>query len=810
MRHSSFQSQKGTVLLVALCFVTVLGISLAGYLAVCSRTMQLSNRTFQTGLSQQLAEMGLEEGLRAFNKNNWADWSNGTAVDWTLDTTNKRATATITFPAGKFGQGATGSVKIRVDNYDANQLGSAWISPKTYRIGEQVGYNGVWYSCVRAHSNQAPNRLATLAYWVPEPFPWKWRPNSSYRIQDVVNYDHDNDGTGTWFRCTANHTSPTTWTGADWTPIGAIALYGTSYWSHSNGDIFYYPNGTTWYRWNADSPATTYVSTPEISWDYDSTRQYKFNDLVCYGSTYTWYRYINATAASGNLPTNTTYWENALTGGAHGWSSSSINYNLGDVVYYGSTSQWYRCILAHTSSGSLTPTNATYWSNTPLLSNVWNEQRQYSNQDTVFYQGVWYLSQQNNNYGQNPATTSGYWISTAATANQWSTSTAYAVGSHRSYGGVWYRCISATTNQSPNDSAYWTNAWTQSSGATTGATVIYAEGTINIAGSGSTKTQLRANIAPAPLFPNAAGATTNLTISSGTGTVDSYNSTEQPYSSGSAGSSAVLAAGSTLAINGTTAIKGYLAWPSPPAGISTGTTLNGQPLSTDKSRISRSPFIPTFDPLPRPSLSSAFGSWNFPYGLPLATNPTGTVTIGTPGAVTPSRYYFIGSLDIASSGYDIATLNIIGPVILYTDGNLRIRTGGTLEIATTGSAEIHVDGSIRVDDASNGIINRTLDPKKLTLISDVSSTFSQFYRDTTNPFYGVIYVPNTTTALGFEIATGVVFHGAVTAKNITFSSEATLHYDTSLRTAVISGVDQPYAITEWRELTDPAEKITLP
>ena len=40
--------------------------------------------------------------------------------------------------------------------------------------------------------------------------------------------------------------------------------------------------------------------------------------------------------------------------------------------------------------------------------------------------------------------------------------------------------------------------------------------------------------------------------------------------------------------------------------------------------------------------------------------------------------------------------------------------------------------------------------------------------------------------------------------------EAKLHYDTSLRYATFGGVDQPSAITEWRELTDPAEKAVLP
>lgn len=41
-------------------------------------------------------------------------------------------------------------------------------------------------------------------------------------------------------------------------------------------------------------------------------------------------------------------------------------------------------------------------------------------------------------------------------------------------------------------------------------------------------------------------------------------------------------------------------------------------------------------------------------------------------------------------------------------------------------------------------------------------------------------------------------------------TEATLHYNTSLRYATFGGVDQPHAITEWRELTAATERATLP
>jgi hypothetical protein len=44
---------------------------------------------------------------------------------------------------------------------------------------------------------------------------------------------------------------------------------------------------------------------------------------------------------------------------ATAWSSSSVSYNVGDVVLY--LSQRYTCYVAHTSSGSITPADATKW-----------------------------------------------------------------------------------------------------------------------------------------------------------------------------------------------------------------------------------------------------------------------------------------------------------------------------------------------------------------------------------------------------------------------------------------------------------------
>lgn len=188
------------------------------------------------------------------------------------------------------------------------------------------------------------------------------------------------------------------------------------------------------------------------------------------------------------------------------------------------------------------------------------------------------------------------------------------------------------------------------------------------------------------------------------------------------------------------------------------------------------------------------------------------INLGTPGAVTPSRYYYNASLNIGTA-YDILTLNINGPVILYINGNLLLRSGGTLQINGSGSAEIHADGVIRSYTGAAGFVNVTQIPKNMFLISDVSSTTAQqFFAPTpsTNDFYGLIYSPNTLATLGLDIRSGVVIYGAISSSEVTFNTEANLHYDTTLRYTALRGVDQPYAITEWRELTDSSELATMP
>lgn len=918
---------SGTVSLVALCFVAVLGIALASYLTVCTRAMNLSNRSFQSGLSQQLAEFGLEEGLRAFNKNDWSDWTNGISVNWDTSTyaSSKRAVATVTFPAGKFGPGVTATVKIRVDNYDANSLGSTYNSAATYRANDVVYYGGTssglvagtWYRYVNnsASSGNAPATslgYPNLTYWVPAPVPWMWNNTTAYSRYDVVCYN------GTWYLCSNSSGSPAgnLPTSGDWTsmPTGPTLAI-TSSTNYTAGSYGFRQSEGIWYRCTSthfnsswDSSKWTAVTT-SFGWAFNSGATYSYNDIVFHaptaGNPGTFYRCRVATTTGAFSLTN---WENALIGantnaspGAHGWSSSGINYNIGDIVCYysSSTYNFYRCIRAH-SSTSILPTNTTYWAATPLYPQEWQPNHQYSQYDTVRYKGIQYLSlTSTNNSGRIPNdASSSYWaaapqaiapwnansyyeldelvsrggswyrcirpqknqappnatywtvLTGSGSSYVWSASTAYSSGQYRSYGGVWYKSTAATTanaGQSPNDTAYWTSTWTQASNTSisTGAPVVYAEATITSPNNPTVRTQLRATIAPAPLFPNAVGSSSTLTIG-GAGTIDSYDGSVRLFLNGNTvaylhdeqavspftssnhniGYSAIIAAagsgsGTKLSVTGTT-IQGFgAATPASTAPFaplasfgtnarlqnSDGTTTSpdATALNVDLTRVSRSPYVPNFATLPAGGLVSAFASANFPRGssIPLST-PTNLI-LGIAGAPSPSRYYYDDDWTIASG----ATVTIVGPVILYIKGDLQIN--GVMNIASSGSAEIHIGDSLMIGSVGNGIDNKTRDPKKLTIICDTAGASTQYYQDGSTSFYGTIYAPNTTSTSGLQFNSGstTTIFGAISAKKVEFANNATVHYDTSLRYASTPGVEQPFTVMTWQELTG-AEKATMP
>ena len=498
----------------------------------------------------------------------------------------------------------------------------------------------------------------------------------------------------------------------------------------------------------------------------DTTKAIPWSVLTTYAvNDYVWYQgvwYLCKTAPPANQdPSDTTYW----TAAPAPWSPIA-NYRPGNIATLGGNA--YRCILAHINT---TPPNAAHWTAQSPAATTWSAGPTYNVDDVVFS------------------------------------------------GGVAYRCVSSHSNHAPPDTTYWLSA-----------PVIYAEGVAVLPDDAGTiiKTQLRALVAPAALFPNAAGSTTYTRLAS-SGTVDSYNSVLGTYAAQVAtptNYSAVLAGGNTAgtAVTVTTAtVRGYVAAPgastspyAPRWTYGAATVTGSAATGIDLTRVSRSPYVPQSDI--QTIAASASVTLN---SLSVSSGTTDLPRVGDTISADGKYYYYTTSYLYLSSGY---TLNINGPVVIDvrpigSSGHLYIEQTGAIVIANnaTASLEAHFGGRLFIysqNNAFGGIQNLTLDPKRCILLgTSITNTANYHYlavRNVSFTFYGVVYMPDAYLQIYNPRPYTQNLYGALSASNIYFQHAANLHYDTTLRTAVISGVDAPYQITEWRELTDPAEKITLP
>lgn len=91
---------------------------------------------------------------------------------------------------------------------------------------------------------------------------------------------------------------------------------------------------------------------------YSGATTYEINDVVSYGGKS--YVYINTTNASGNLPTNTTYWRVMSEGQDYkgNWATTTA-YVVDDIVVRGGST--YICLVAHTSGTFATDLAASKW-----------------------------------------------------------------------------------------------------------------------------------------------------------------------------------------------------------------------------------------------------------------------------------------------------------------------------------------------------------------------------------------------------------------------------------------------------------------
>src|SRR4051812_34416676 len=94
--------RRGSALLAALRFATVLAIALGSYLTICYRALAMSTRNLTSTRSLEIAELGMEDAIWALNNNTWTGW------------TITGTTATKTISGFSYDNGATGTVGITI------------------------------------------------------------------------------------------------------------------------------------------------------------------------------------------------------------------------------------------------------------------------------------------------------------------------------------------------------------------------------------------------------------------------------------------------------------------------------------------------------------------------------------------------------------------------------------------------------------------------------------------------------------------------------------------------------------------------
>ncbi|MDB6093771.1 MAG: Carbohydrate binding protein [Verrucomicrobia bacterium] len=475
-------------------------------------------------------------------------------------------------------------------------------------------------------------------------------------------------------------------------------------------------------------------------------------------------------------------------------------YNTNDIIWYQGV--WYRC--KQTANNTHLPSDTFFWTCVP---GAWSPLATYYPESIVLAGGAGYRCLVKN-INHDPLVASPYW--TTQVTSPWNEVTNYPADAIVLLGGTAYRALLSNSNHRPPDSTYWLSP-----------PIIFSEGVVSYPNSNtpSINTQLQALVAPGSLFPNVMGAGITVQINS-TGMVDSYNSCIAPYGTyfdnQAESFSAVVAgmhnSGRGVSLMSTPIIKGYVAANSRPTApysprwtYDLGATVTGYPAVlgvVNQNRISRSPYVPSFNPM-----------ISLPTGEPFDESST---SLGFPTDTAPRIYTKSLGLYLDNATQKIT---VDGPVIMVISGPLHIDHGqiivgpnGSLEIFLTGQFTNGVDGS-----SMGGIVNLTRDPlnpdptRLLIVGTNTNLSLSGGNQMCSHlPFCGVIYMPSA--ALNVNNG-GTDIYGALSAQYVIFDGAGTvsMHYDTTLRVSGTIGhlTDAPFLVSEIRELSDPASRVSL-
>jgi hypothetical protein len=113
------QSARGSVLIVALVFATLIAISLVSYISLANNSLKQASRSFYANSAINLAEVGLELAMARFNQLDDAPDAATAWGGWMLDPSTGPFTpsATRTFGGYNPGPGAIGTIKVFAQHY---------------------------------------------------------------------------------------------------------------------------------------------------------------------------------------------------------------------------------------------------------------------------------------------------------------------------------------------------------------------------------------------------------------------------------------------------------------------------------------------------------------------------------------------------------------------------------------------------------------------------------------------------------------------------------------------------------------------
>ena len=195
---------------------------------------------------------------------------------------------------------------------------------------------------------------------------------------------------------------------------------------------------------------------------------------------------------------------------------------------------------------------------------------------------------------------------------------------------------------------------------------------------------------------------------------------------------------------------------------------------------------------------------DFSQNIPNPVAPTGTatvvalssgITLPRPGDTPQAngRYlYSDGGGGISLTGHSTLTIN--GPVDIIMTGSLSMAGKGAISVASVGGSSpslgLYATGSVSI--AGNGLTNSTNVPSNAYIYGMDTGAVSISGNGT---FTGAINAPNSAVSVTGD---GTI-NGAMTAASMSFSGNASFHYDTQLGSVTASPY---YAVKSWVELTD--------